>query len=378
MSCPHFAPASRAGFCVSSVCNNPSKTRSISHELLNPLARYASSTPNFVPCHHFHTTKKSEFAKACTPPCGCGCPCPFPCGPHGCPGCNCLPPPCNQPPKCIQYMTGYYYYPYGFWFCGPYHVTGTCTPVGPCGPSCPASPPCPCAKCCACLNPVALMGGPIAPQPQPAPQPPSMTSRPIHSNENIKYPCRNRTRISSTPIQRTPATTQPRTQSGGISKFFPFNSVPAVEAARRMPHTSVLLCPFADMQAEQSKPSEFPEQFPVNYTPCLKQSKSNFNSRPRPAFSTYCQKLKKPCPSAFSKSYSDYYDKRNEIRSPIYHKRSKKLNYDVCSLLESPRVLLTQEERDRPTVIPGAFQYAIIPNFKRPFASAKAGYRPCN
>lgn len=72
--------------------------------------------------------------------CACKCPCPFPCGPYGnsC-GCNCLPPPCNTPPKCIQYMTGYYYYPYGFWFCGPYHVTGLCSPCG----NCPCPCPCP-------------------------------------------------------------------------------------------------------------------------------------------------------------------------------------------------------------------------------------------
>ncbi|CAH2101545.1 unnamed protein product [Euphydryas editha] len=60
--------------------------------------------------------------------------------------CTCLPPPCNTPPRCIQYMTGYYYYPYGTWFCGPYHVAGSC-PVG-------AKGPCPCPKCCvACICP---------------------------------------------------------------------------------------------------------------------------------------------------------------------------------------------------------------------------------
>lgn len=81
-------------------------------------------------------------------------------------GCGCLPPPCNTPPKCIQYMTGYYYYPYGFWFCGPYHVTGTMCPGGPvcpggpCGP-CPPSAGGPCGPCnpgcvCAVLDPLTL------------------------------------------------------------------------------------------------------------------------------------------------------------------------------------------------------------------------------
>lgn len=83
----------------------------------------------------------------------CGCPCPMPCGPYGnSQGCGCLPPPCNtSSPKCIQYMTGYYYYPYGVWFCGPYHVTGTCRAVNPAGPCCgPCSPCSCCAPCCVC------------------------------------------------------------------------------------------------------------------------------------------------------------------------------------------------------------------------------------
>ncbi|XP_063371178.1 uncharacterized protein LOC134659466 [Cydia amplana] len=96
----------------------------------------------------------------CPCPCPCG-PCCSPCGP--CCGnmadCNCgrlLPPPCNTPPKCIQYMQGYYYYPYGTWFCGPYHVNTGAVPV--CGPVCPGTacglaPPnpsllCKCAPCC--------------------------------------------------------------------------------------------------------------------------------------------------------------------------------------------------------------------------------------
>lgn len=85
------------------------------------------------------------------------CPAP-PCCKCGCGCCGCLPPPCNTPPKCMQFMTGYYYYPYGFWFCGPYHVTGTMcpggpvSPGGPCGP-CPPNPGGPCGPCgpgCVC------------------------------------------------------------------------------------------------------------------------------------------------------------------------------------------------------------------------------------
>ncbi|CAK1556004.1 unnamed protein product [Leptosia nina] len=86
----------------------------------------------------------SQYTSLRSYTCNAGCPCPFPCGPCGCKsGCSCLPPPCNTPPRCIQYMTGYYYYPYGTWFCGPYHVSGTCVPV--------PKPGCvPCGKCCAC------------------------------------------------------------------------------------------------------------------------------------------------------------------------------------------------------------------------------------
>lgn len=60
-----------------------------------------------------------------------------------------LPPPGNYPAKCIYYITGVYYYPYGFWFCGPQHVTGGCTPCcrPPCVPCCSCNPPTLCAAC---------------------------------------------------------------------------------------------------------------------------------------------------------------------------------------------------------------------------------------
>lgn len=80
------------------------------------------------------------------------CPCTPCCGQY-------LPPPSNCPAKCIQYVTGYYYYPYGFWFCGPYHVTGACCPCGggcraPCCAPCPkcCAPSCICPTCAACLT----------------------------------------------------------------------------------------------------------------------------------------------------------------------------------------------------------------------------------
>ncbi|XP_047518922.1 uncharacterized protein LOC125058817 isoform X2 [Pieris napi] len=139
------------------------KTRTIRHTLSSPTLAFS---PNkiFVPIRGFSTSHISSLKPNSSlntlPVCrqqlngtytslrsyaaNAGCPCPFPCGPCGCKGgCSCLPPPCNTPPKCIQYMTGYYYYPYGTWFCGPYHVSGTCVPV--------PKPGCvPCGKCCPC------------------------------------------------------------------------------------------------------------------------------------------------------------------------------------------------------------------------------------
>ncbi|XP_041968778.1 predicted GPI-anchored protein 58 isoform X1 [Aricia agestis] len=103
-----------------------------------PVLRVESATL----IHKRHSSGKAHDA---------GCPCPSPCGPCGCPkGCGCLPPPCNLPPKCIQYMTGYYYYPYGTWFAGPYHVQGICQPVGKDSLSCDegsGSPPGPPKDC---------------------------------------------------------------------------------------------------------------------------------------------------------------------------------------------------------------------------------------
>lgn len=220
-------------------------------------------------------------------------------------------------------------------------------------------------------------------QPQPLEQSPSMApQRPIRSGPpmKMKYPLQQRdVRFNSTlPVPLESAATKPQPRKSGISKFFPFNSVAAVDAARHMHHTSALLCPFPAAQCEPPRANDIAEQFPVYYTPCLKQAKNNFNTRPRHSFSSTCQKPKKCCPTALFKSYSDNYEKRNEIRSPICHRRSRKLNYDVCPLLESPRVLVSPEERDRPTVYPGAFQYANVPNFKRPFPYMKTGFRPCD
>lgn len=83
---------------------------------------------------------KAEAESSCVPSCG-----------------QSLPPPSNCPPKCIQYVTGYYYYPYGYWFCGPYHVTSPSSGCGqcPCTPCLPSFPKCSCIcpSCAVCINP---------------------------------------------------------------------------------------------------------------------------------------------------------------------------------------------------------------------------------
>ncbi|XP_045781503.1 uncharacterized protein LOC123878356 isoform X1 [Maniola jurtina] len=124
---------------------------------------FPNQIPMKTPWREFSTAQKVPTHAIQGLQTACACPCP-------CPGTTCLPPPCNTPPKCLQYMTGYYYYPYGTWFCGPYHVsTG---PRGPCtGPVSPGpNGPCPCGPCglpCACgpLQCCGVCGSPnITPQ----------------------------------------------------------------------------------------------------------------------------------------------------------------------------------------------------------------------
>lgn len=355
-SCPDIVHLCRTRLGGSPIMSNPAN--SIKYD---PLIHRTGSLPN-VPYSRFHTSYNACKGAKC-------CPCAFPCGPCGCSkGCCCLPPPCNTPPKCIQYMTGYYYYPYGFWFCGPYHVSGTCVPAGPvspggpCGPCppcgcCPCPPPsapcpkCPCPKCCTCLSPIptAVVGGDPEPRCQSVQSPqPSPRTKLLE----VSYPL--------PPDQHSQREGRPQGSSkGGISRFFPFNAVPALDPSWCVPRGSVHVCPYSTQPLTQSCPQAqyagctrlFPEHNPVYCTPCIKA-----RTRPRQP-SSY--------PNETSKK-SDYYEKK-ESRSPIQHKRTKRVNCEFCPVLESPRALLTQEERDRPTAFPGTFQYTNIPNYKKPF-----------
>lgn len=373
VSSPEIAPLSRARRSGSPISGPASS-------LLIPRT---GSIPSLLASNKVHTS--SSLAK-CAPPCKCG---PCGCCPSCCPGCcSSLPPPCNTPPRCIQYMTGYYYYPYGFWFCGPYHVTGTCVPSGPCcpggpcGPCCgpcgPCGPPCPsCScpapKCCACLSPItaAVVGGDPVSQIFQSMQPPTAVfeSRPpkqpqplVQAHQSMVPPqsqaqahqpilSQAPPRREYQPVAQREGRPQPVRTKSGISKFFPFNTIPSF-SSRDIPRSSVHVCPYSTQPQPQPRagPRSCPEfsnpfrvQTPVYYTPTVKT-----NSRP-------------------SQRFSNSYERRSESRSPIHHKRTKRVNCELCPVLESPRSLLTKEQRDRPDISPGAFDYRNIPQFRKPF-----------
>lgn len=301
--------------------------------------RYCSSCPSLavrttrphVPLRH-HSPPRTRPLTLCTPytmlslpPCSqmlasrtfsssvnctakrsytCKCGCPLPCGPFGC-GCGCLPPPCNQPPKCVQFMTGYYYYPYGWWFCGPYHVSGTCCPVAgssACDSGCPGPKGCP--PCCVC--PATFAAGVVSGTPG-APGLKDMPKRSIIT--------------SKLPQPRLPAPPEPVkvNSRSGISKFFPFTATTAV------PPT---ITPVAIEKRHYSTNNDNTGQFPNGY----------------------------------------------HLGSPG-HAFSSTLPQNQCPPLKNPRALLTREERDMPTVRPGAFSYSSIPNYKSPYPQPFAEFR---
>lgn len=140
-----------------------------------------------------------SYASPKGPPCPCPCP--------SC--CGSLPPPCNQPPRCIQCMTGYYYYPYGFWFCGPYHVTGQCCPVGA-GGICPK----PCCPTPACVCPTAAAVMPSFDQ----------TPKTTFSEQSVEIPPPKPSfHTSNTSISGSGARKAGRSS---LTNFFPFSSDP--------------------------------------------------------------------------------------------------------------------------------------------------------
>jgi hypothetical protein len=353
VSCPNLVPETRPKIYVSLRHISPTSTRPARALTLSATPFFPAYTP-LLQATSVNTISRRNYSK----PCNCGCPCPFPCGPCGCPGgCSCLPPPCNTPPRCVQYMTGYYYYPYGTWFCGPYHVTGTCCPVGPCGPCggcgpCGACGPCgPCVKCApSCICPSALCPSPagastictpaVCPMPvmnnQPAPRDVPRTG--VVPGNQIKYPLSQESARHST--------------KSGISRFFPFNNaVPPVpplgtEPKKTLPTSTVLsslMCPYSTQaQNREGFANEFEPQENPNVTSVDYEQPAHLNGFSEASAQTM------------------FHDFEPEFQSPAYMRRT-------CPPLERPRTLMTLEQRDRPRFRAGAFDYASIPNYRNPY-----------
>ncbi|CAH0403971.1 unnamed protein product [Chilo suppressalis] len=335
---PRCAPRTRVSVsCPTLAVENRPKIRvSLRHFSPPPLAKLACSvqspttfafyTPLLQRSQVMTASKRSFSAK----------PCPFPCGPCGCAkGCNCLPPPCNTPPRCIQYMTGYYYYPYGTWFCGPYHVSGTCCPVGPCGPgSCgpcgpcgPCSPcgPCaPCGPCLKCACPSAVCPGSI---------PPTVCTTAMNPMSDMnKAPLRDIPRTGvmpgnqiKSPLSKDESCRQASktdVSKSGISRFFPYdnkttNATRPAGTPKNLPTTTIITscsCPYSTQAGLHCKTAQFSD-------PKMNLPKSS----------------------------------------------SRKVGKNAGSLLEKPRTLLTLEQRNKPRVKAGAFDHASIPNYKNPY-----------
>ncbi|VVD03933.1 unnamed protein product [Leptidea sinapis] len=110
--------------------------RALSSFCLNQTRNSSSDAPQAQPKVSYSQAAANATANALSSLSVCSNPC---CNPASCK--------CN--PTCVNYMTGYYYYPYGTWMCGPYHVSGKCVPVK--GPVNSAECPCACAPCGPCL-----------------------------------------------------------------------------------------------------------------------------------------------------------------------------------------------------------------------------------
>lgn len=341
-SCPNLIP--RAKVYVPLRHFSPCKTKPVCDKAKNP--------PSFVGC-----SGKSAANIAGTIAAACKCPCPFPCGPCGnCCGCNCLPPPCNTPPKCIQYMTGYYYYPYGFWFCGPYHVSGCCCPVGPC-----CGGPCgPCAKCC--LVPGALTSSlatatlattlkdsPKKDMNQQMPQKPIMPQSPQITQSPFPYPQMPQVPFpqqspqypwqvpGASPFNPQQCVKAPQDESAAISKFFPFSTT-AVPG-----------------QACGSSPLDKPSTLSNKAQPGAKATRS--------------------CPGTNARSYNTNSSQEEQSSPPEVHDAPykfcaalpKQAGAESCPPQLYPRHMPTAQERDRPAIRPGAFDINSVPKYRNPY-----------
>ncbi|XP_073964145.1 uncharacterized protein isoform X2 [Choristoneura fumiferana] len=231
-----------------------------------------------------------------TPPCG------SPCNPCG----TCLPPPGgNHAPQCLQYMTGYYYYPYGTWFCGPFHVAGKCVPVSS---TCVPPQCCPAACCSCCITPAAaaafMQGGLPMQGTQDMPfAPPSQVEVPLESSTNA----------SSTPPPAEDASKKPRP---GFSKFFPFNSSVAMGAKA------------AAFPKQDDSISSFEKKFSPKVAEAARSSSSH-----EPAKFHYHPRLNTPPSRKYSRCATDFVAPKTS--SPIRHKHTSKQHY-VWKIFDKP------------------------------------------
>lgn len=343
MSCPNIVPRAKVYVPLRHI--SPCRTKSVCDEAKSSAACSDRPSAKIAGCSDRPSANITGTIAA-----ACKCPCPFPCGPCGnsC-GCNCLPPPCNCPPKCIQYMTGYYYYPYGFWFCGPYHVSGCCCPVGPCSG-------CPCPKCCLVPGALSSMGAATmtaaltntyqdSPNKdymnQQMPQRPSMTESPFSfpqmpqmPQQMPQYPWQMPNAPPFQPQQCAQArnVTPEDNKSPAISKFFPFSTT-AVPG-----------------QVSSSSPHD--KSFNLNNTvkTAAKATTSCHGTNAR-SYNTSSNMKKQPTPS--------------EHHQALYKFCAALPKQESCQL--QPRHMPTAEERDRPTISPGAFDITSVPKYKNPY-----------
>ncbi|KAM3958680.1 LOW QUALITY PROTEIN: uncharacterized protein ACR2FA_007320 [Aphomia sociella] len=305
VSCPNLVPETRASLCLPIRHLSPPRTKLVFSNSSYP--KKTQSPFPLVPGLLQTNLPLAISKRAYSKPCAYGCLCPFPCGSCG-NACGCSsPPPRNTPPRCIQYMTGYYYYPYGFWFCGPYHVSGTCCPVGPCAASGPCAPCAPCKTCCppCCVCPAtaAVMGG-QATKKQPK-------SGVVPSN-HIKCPLSHETAKQG---------------RAGISKYFPFNSAmspgpvpntntnlnvkePRKPDSPNTPIMSSLICPYSTVAQPRYLSNQYvPDKF-CSSLDAIQFKHACFNGSSRPKYSqkpvkTHSSPTAKISSTTFTK-YSDH------------------------------------------------------------------------
>ncbi|CAB3252338.1 unnamed protein product [Arctia plantaginis] len=353
MSCPNLVPGTRLPNLRihsslrrtrSLICEPtliPKASMLLAQRHIQDTMRNLCAVPSSMLNSRAFISKRDYSSKPCPCPCGCGC--------------GCLPPPCNTPPKCIQYMTGYYYYPYGFWFCGPYHVSGTCCPCGPCSPG--KGGVCCACKCCACFpgvcgvvtpqaNPRSFSNNPFA-NPQTFPQVidqqtlsgvsspanrskspfyyPSMQFKPLSATTSQPQPSIKSATTSdigtSAHVQTNSSSNKASPRKSVISKLFPFKSQSEPQTPKK---PTCLICPYSTRSGEKIE-SEFSSY--DTYSPPISLAKPDL--RPVDPFPMYPKKH-------ISGSYSRSFNKPPMDRSNAKQKATNKFSGEVCPPLDKP------------------------------------------